>query len=63
MADGDQPADPQEEQELREAAKAVGVEDADDRSGEDLLREAQQAGEDSSSSPTQWNVAPEDATP
>lgn len=61
MAEQEHPTDEHEEQELREAAKAVGVEDAEERSGDDLLHEAQEAGEDSAASPTQWHVDPDDA--
>jgi hypothetical protein len=62
MADQDGPKDEHEEQELREAAKAVGVEDAEDKDGDELLHDAQEAGEDSASSPTQWQVDEDDAT-
>ncbi len=62
MAEQDHPKDEQEEQEFREAAKAVGVEDADELSGDDLVKEAQEANEDSAASPTQWHVDPDDAS-
>jgi hypothetical protein len=51
----------QDHEELREAAEAVGVEDAEGKSDEELVKEAQEAGEDSAASPTQWKVDPEDA--
>jgi hypothetical protein len=61
MSDQDRPQNEQEESELREAADAVGVEDVEDKGGEELVKEAQEAGEDSAQSPTQWKVDPEDA--
>lgn len=61
MAEQERPSDEHEEQELREAAKAVGVEDVDEKSGDELLHDAQEAGEDSAASPTQWKVDEDDA--
>ncbi len=61
MAEQD-PKDEHEEQELRKAAKAVGVEDVDDKDGDELLHDAQEAGEDSAASPTQWEVDEDDAS-
>lgn len=61
MPDQNRPQDDQDEQELREAAEAVGVEDAEGKSRDELVHDAQEAGEDSAQSPTQWKVDPEDA--
>jgi hypothetical protein len=50
-----------DEQEIREAAEAVGVTDTEGKDADELVEEAQEAGEDSAQSPTQWKVDPEDA--
>jgi protein tyrosine phosphatase (PTP) superfamily phosphohydrolase (DUF442 family) len=47
--------------EIREAAEAVGVEDTEGKSDEELVHEAQEANEDSAVSPTQWQVDSDDA--
>jgi hypothetical protein len=57
----DQPRNEQEVEELREAAKEMGVEDADRKDAEELVHDAQEEGADSASSPTQWKTDPEDA--
>lgn len=61
MSDQDRPQNEQEESELREAAEAVGVEDTEGKSGDELVHDAQEAGEDSAQSPTQWKVDEDDA--
>ncbi len=61
MSDQDRPRNDAEEQELRESAKELGVEDADAKDADELVHDAQEAGEDSANSPTQWKVDPDDA--
>jgi hypothetical protein len=61
MSDQDRPHDDAEEQELRESAKELGVEDADAKDADEVLHDAREAGEDSASSPTQWKVDEDDA--
>lgn len=61
MSDQDRPRDDAEEQELREAAEEVGVEDVESKDADELVHDAQEAGEDSAASPTQWQVDEDDA--
>jgi hypothetical protein len=56
----DQQHDDQDEQELRESAESMGVQDADRKDPDELVEEARHAQTDSEASPSGWKAEREE---
>jgi hypothetical protein len=60
--DDPQQPDEQDVEDLRESAKAIGVEDADERSPEEVVDAVRHEQADSETSPSRWKADREDGT-
>lgn len=54
------PKDQREEQEVRESAKSMGVEDVEGKDAEEVVEEARHAQSDSETSPSGWKAEREE---